>query len=162
MESRICAITGCAGGIGFEILSQLASKTLDLSFVLINRTAEDNNAIRQKLPEAKIEASYAVDLAELDDLISVAERIKLKITKIDILILNAGVMMVPFGLTHVGVETHQQINFVSNKILVDILMPNLLNSDIGSRVIVTSSVAHTWSGEKFNYCKLKPKSNDYG
>merc|ERR1711935_60830 len=149
MGQRTVALTGTSSGIGFEVLCQLASKSLDISFILINRTADDNKrAIAELLkiaPAAKFAATYAVNLAELDDVIQVAERIRSSHSKIDVLILNAGVMLVPFSLSHIGVETHHQIN-----------------SDIGARVIATSSVAHVWCGDEFEYAELKPSSVNYG
>ena len=164
--SRTVALTGTSSGIGFEVLCQLATKSLDINFILINRTADDNKRVLAELleiaPGAKCIASYAVNLAELDDVIQVAERVKATHAKIDVLILNAGVMMVPYSLSHTGVETHYQINFIANKVLVDVLMPNLLNSDIGARVIATSSVAHAWAGDEFEYAQLKPDQLNYG
>jgi len=166
MGQRTVALTGTSSGIGFEVLCQLATKSLDISFILINRTADDNKRVIAELleiaPAAKFAATYAVNLAELDDVIQVAERIRSSHSKIDVLILNAGVMLVPFSLSHIGVETHHQINFIANKVLVDVLMPNLLNSDIGARVIATSSVAHAWCGDEFEYAELKPSSVNYG
>ena len=163
---RVCVITGCSSGIGFEVLVQLAAKSIDISFVLINRTADDNKRVtaevKERIPSVKIEATFAVDLSELDDVISVSQRVKARIPVIDILVLNAGIMMVPFGMSHTGVEHHMNVNYLSNKVLVDVLLPNLLNSEIGSRVICTSSVAHAWSGEKFTFLQLKPSPKSYG
>ena len=72
-----------------------------------------------------------MDLFEVDKVIEVSKQIRLDYPVIDVLILNAGVMFEPFELSKYGIERHFQINFVSNKLLTDILLPSLLNSNSG-------------------------------
>ena len=95
--------------------------------------------------ESYFVSKFCIRDEQLDDVIAIARRIRDRLERIDTLILNAGVMMTPFSLTHVGVESHFQINYVANKVsfffkknitknqvLVDILMPRLLNSTVGA------------------------------
>ena len=72
-----------------------------------------------------------MDLFKIEDVVRVAETVRSDHQTIDSLILNAGIMMPKFKLTNIGIESQMQINFVSNKIFVDILLPLVMCSPNG-------------------------------
>lgn len=65
---------------------------------------------------------------------------------IDVLINNAGVMGVPQEYNEAGVEKHMQVNHVGHFLLTSLLMPSLMASQYGGRVVnVSSLIAYLWS-----------------
>jgi len=69
---------------------------------------------------------------------------------IDVLINNAGVMGVPKEYNEAGVEKHMQINHIGHFFLTSLLMPNLMASEHGGRVVnVSSLIAYLWSPFSF-------------
>ena len=71
-----------------------------------------------------------------------AKYVKQKYTKLDVLILNAGVMMTPPGVTKQGYEQQVGINCVGHFLLAQILAP------ITARQVWVSSKAHEMAGGK--------------
>jgi NAD(P)-dependent dehydrogenase (short-subunit alcohol dehydrogenase family) len=66
---------------------------------------------------------------------------------IDILINNAGIMSVPWGKTEDGVETQFAVNHLGPFLFTNLLMPSIIATK--GRVVFTSSVAHVYSGVRF-------------
>ena len=126
--------------------------------------------------------TYEMDLFKIEDVVRVAETVRSDHQTIDSLILNAGIMMPKFKLTKIGIESQMQINFVSNKIFVDILLPLVMCSPNGKfalvrsstasysmnhtenlgRVICLSSIAHQWSYRNFTWARMNPSRLNYG
>ena len=125
-----------------------------------------------------------MDLFKIEDVVRVAETVRSDHQTIDSLILNAGIMMPKFKLTKIGIESQMQINFVSNKIFVDILLPLVMCSTNGKfatvrdtfgtpsysmihtenlgRIICLSSIAHQWSYRNFTWARTNPSRSNYG
>ena len=75
----------------------------------------------------------------------------LKGYKLDILILNAGVMMTPYSTTKDGLEYQFGTNHIGHFLLVKLLMPLIIMSN--TRIVIVSSAAHQysyWEGIRFN------------
>ena len=69
----------------------------------------------------------------------------LKITdKIDVLINNAGIMMIEETITEDGNEKQMQVNHIGHFLLTKLLMP-VLEKSAPVRIVNVSSLAHTWS-----------------
>jgi len=163
--TRTCLITGTSSGIGLETVLGIAKSDPDCQFILINRTIESTKLsishLKSHIPDINILKTYEMDLFKIEDVVRVAETIRLDIQTIDALILNAGIMMPPFKLSKIGVESQVQINFVSNKIFVDILLPLVMASPNG-RIICLSSIAHQWSYKNLTWIRLNPTKTHYG
>lgn len=164
-HNRICLITGTTSGIGLQTVIGLAQSCNPCSFILINRNKQQTvTAVREvhrKVPDITILATYEIDLLNMEEVIHVSQRIRLEHPRIDLLILNAGIMMPKFQLTKIGLESQIQVNFVSNKILIDILLPSILNSSF-ARVICLSSIAHQWCYQDMKWLDLNPPIHNYG
>jgi NAD(P)-dependent dehydrogenase (short-subunit alcohol dehydrogenase family) len=101
-----------------------------------------------------------LDLSSLNSVKSGAAHFNREATRLDILLLNAGVAAVPPALTKDGYETHFGTNHMGHALLTQLLMPTLLHtarlpgSDV--RVVVLSSVGHTgFSQKSFNFSDVK-------
>lgn len=86
-----------------------------------------------------------LDLCSLNSVLDAANYVKSKYTKLDILILNAGVFGLPYCRTTDGFETTFQVNHLSQFYLTLLLKP-LLKS--GSRVVIVSSESHRYKVSK--------------
>jgi retinol dehydrogenase-12 len=70
-------------------------------------------------------------------------------SRLDVLILNAGIMAIPPGTTSDGYESQVGTNYLGHALLMHILLPTLLKTAEltrnDSRIVVLSSVAHSWT-----------------
>lgn len=144
LSKHVALITGANTGIGFETAYSLVKHGCTVILACRNVTAADEaiGKIKNEKPAAgeKCEAIH-LDLCSLNSVLQAANYVKSKYTKLDILILNAGVFGLPYCRTPDGFETTFQVNHLSQFYLTLLLKP-LLKS--GSRVIIVSSESHRY------------------
>ena len=88
--------------------------------------------------------AFALDLLSLSSVRNFSQEVlKIAGDKIDILINNAGIMMIEETITVDGNEKQMQVNHIGHFLLTQLLMPNLIRGS--ARIINVSSLAHTWS-----------------
>jgi NAD(P)-dependent dehydrogenase (short-subunit alcohol dehydrogenase family) len=103
------------------------------------------NSINSQITE-KVDIEWLpLDLTSLPSIKTAAEKVISKTDRLDILILNAGIMAVPYGKTEAGFEIQLGTNHVGHFLLTKLLMPTLqktatAGSDV--RVVTVSSEAH--------------------
>jgi len=134
-------VTGANAGVGFEIARVLAARGARVLLGCREQTrAQDAIArIKRITPNADL-VWLPLDLGDLDSVRTAAE-IAAKEPRIDALINNAGVMNPPLTRTKQGFESQFGINHLGVFALTSLLLPKLAETP-GSRVVVTSSVAH--------------------
>ncbi len=134
-------VTGANAGVGFEIARVLAAKGARVLLGCREQTkAQDAIArIKRITPNADL-VWLPLDLGDLDSVRTAAE-IAAKEPRIDALINNAGIMNPPLTRTRQGFESQFGVNHLGVFALTSLLLPKLAETP-GSRVVVTSSVAH--------------------
>jgi len=149
LTGKVALVTGGNSGIGFETVRQLALHGAQVW--LACRTELGGLGAVRTLTEAHPETSLDLNVIQitLDDLQSVAkcaETFLSKVSRLDILICNAGIMSAPYKLTKDGIEQQFQVNHLSHFLLVQRLLPLLRESGKTSghptRIVMLSSVAH--------------------
>jgi NAD(P)-dependent dehydrogenase (short-subunit alcohol dehydrogenase family) len=83
--------------------------------------------------------------------------------KLNILITNAGVRLVPEGRTQDGFEVHFGTNHLSHFLLFQLLQPTLLHSstpEFQSRVVALSSTAHRTAPLDFEDLNFEKRKYD--
>lgn len=140
---KLALVTGATGGLGYETALALARKGADV--VLAARNAEKGRAalalIRADAPQARLRFER-LDLASLDSVATVAERLLGEGRAIDLLVNNAGVMALPTRqVTDDGFEMQLGVNYLSHYALTARLLP-LLRKSRAPRVINLSSLMH--------------------
>ncbi|HEX2794291.1 MAG TPA: oxidoreductase [Croceicoccus sp.] len=142
---KVFVVTGANTGLGFEAAKVLVARGGVV--VMACRNADKASAamarIAAETPGARLDF-VELDQADLDSVRRAADALKAR-GRIDVLINNAGVMMPPLSRTAQGFELQFGVNHLGTFALTSLLLP-ALEQTAGSRVVVTSSIAHK-SGE---------------
>ncbi|MBB5767384.1 oxidoreductase [Xanthomonas euroxanthea] len=157
-------VTGANAGVGFEISRVLAA--LGARVLLGCREQGRADAaiarIKRLTPGADL-AWLPLDLGDLDSVRAAAAHV-LKEPRIDVLINNAGIMNPPLMRTKQGFESQFGVNHLGVFALTSLLLPKLAETP-GSRVVVTSSIAHlkaTLDWDDLNAERSYSKGDRYG
>ncbi|KAH7176082.1 hypothetical protein EDB81DRAFT_771853 [Dactylonectria macrodidyma] len=148
-------ITGANQGLGLE-----TARALHATGATVYLSARDPAKGQQAIDDIKAsdptnDAPLHVVGLSLDSLESVRKAAKdlLALTdKLNILILNAGIMFPPKGKTVDGFETQLGINYLGHFLLFQLLKPALLAAstpEFNSRVVSLSSTGHRAGGIRF-------------
>lgn len=136
-------VTGGNAGLGLATATALCEKGYEVLITV--RSSEKGEAAVRSVQEKVAQASISYGLMDALSLRSVhafASGVK---GPLDVLILNAGVMNVPFALSEDGIESQLQINHVAHFLLTHLLIPKLKD---GARVVTLASRAHLrWNQE---------------
>jgi NAD(P)-dependent dehydrogenase (short-subunit alcohol dehydrogenase family) len=137
-------VTG-ARGIGFEVGRGLARSGRHVVFAVRNLAVGEAAIGTIRAEDKDAEVSYELlDLADLSSVAAFGARMRASHDKLDVLINNAGVIMVPERETTAdGFELHFGTNHLGHFALVGNLLPLLLAADV-PRVTVVGSLAHRW------------------
>jgi NAD(P)-dependent dehydrogenase (short-subunit alcohol dehydrogenase family) len=128
-DGRRFVVTGASGGLGAELVRVLAGRGARV--VLAVRSLEKGETLART-----IDGDVEVRRLDVADLSSVAEFAE-DLGPVDVLINNAGVLALPFGLSPDGVELHFATNYLGHFALTSRLLPQLTD-----RVVVVGSAAH--------------------
>ena len=142
LTGKVIIVTGANSGIGFEAAKAFARKGAQT--ILACRSMDKAEAalaeIQAEIPNAPAEIMH-LDLANQASIHKFAEAFKAKFNRLDVLVNNAGIMMVPYGTTEDGFEKQFGTNHLGHFALTGLLIDFLLNTK-GSRVVNISSGGH--------------------
>jgi len=140
MEQTVCVVTGATSGIGMATASRLVSDGAHV--VGVARTSESGNAalrtIRQQVSPARVEMVHA-DLSLMSDVTALAERLVREYQRLDVVVLNAGVVRPDREITPEGFETDLATNVLGPFLLTRLLRHRLIESAPARVITVTSS-----------------------
>jgi NAD(P)-dependent dehydrogenase (short-subunit alcohol dehydrogenase family) len=94
---------------------------------------------------------YQVDLDSLASVRSVAQTIldDFSVSKIDVIVNNAGIMACPYEKTKDGLEMQFGVNHISHFLLANLLMPKILAAGPGARIVNISSYGNIMSDIRY-------------
>jgi len=104
--------------------------------------------IREEIPSAKL-TFIRLDLASLESIREFADGFKSKYGRLDILLNNAGIMLIPYGTTVDGFENTIGTNHLGHFALTGLLL-DILSKTAGARVVNVASSAHYRGEMDFN------------
>lgn len=132
-------ITGATDGIGLETARMLVSQGHNLLVHGRNQAKLDNvvKELKSLSGNGQIE-SYVADLSQLADVEALAKSVAQKNEKLDVLINNAGVFVVPNPVTEEGLDVRFTVNTIAPYLLTKKLLPLM---DGSGRVVNLSSAA---------------------
>ncbi|KXJ95008.1 hypothetical protein Micbo1qcDRAFT_187349 [Microdochium bolleyi] len=148
LKDKVILVTGGTSGLGKQSILELAKhgpKTIWLGARNTTKAQATINEIQAQVPGASIK-SIEMELSSLSSVRASAQKVIDSSERLDILLLNAGVMSVPPGTTKEGYEIQFGTNHVGHAMLTKLLLPLLLKTadEHGSaRVTVLSSTVHT-------------------
>ncbi|MEM9189120.1 MAG: oxidoreductase [Myxococcota bacterium] len=140
LSGRVAIVTGGYSGVGLETTRALAAKGVKV--VVPVRSPQ-----KAKESLASIEGDVttaALDLADLGSVRAFADSMLSELTKLDMLINNAGIMACPEARVGPGFESQFGVNHMGHFALTKALLP-LLTKTPNARVVTLSSTAHKLS-----------------
>ena len=119
LSGKTCIVTGANTGIGFETALDFAQR--DARVIIACRSIDKANKAAEKIKKLSKNSKIQVEKLDLSDLNSVrkfAQKMNSTLSKLDLLINNAGVMATPyiktidgfemqFGTNHLGISDFQ-------------------------------------------------------
>ncbi|KXN66915.1 NAD(P)-binding protein, partial [Conidiobolus coronatus NRRL 28638] len=143
LSRKVCIITGATSGIGLE-----TAKTLYKAGYLVilgTRNAEKTQELIETITDENSEGDLIHIPLDCNTLVSCKQfiqKFKSLNLKLDLLINNAGIMMVPYDETIEFLETQIGINYISHFYLTNQLIPHFNKN---SKIINLSSIAAYYS-----------------
>lgn len=150
LSGKTIIITGANSGLGLEATKAFAEKNAKV--IMACRSISKGELAKAQIIESYTAADITVvrlDLSDLTSIHSFTSKIKQSQTRLDVLLNNAGIMMVPYGLTVDGFEKQIGTNHLGHFALTGLLL-ELLKKTPGSRVVNVSSMAHKSGVMDFN------------
>ncbi|XP_067370919.1 dehydrogenase/reductase SDR family member on chromosome X-like isoform X2 [Channa argus] len=147
-DGKVAIVTGGGRGIGFEVarhMAGLGGKNEQEGLAAVRRICEEHK-------EAKVEFKK-LDLASLQCVRQFVQNFKERGLPLNILINNAGVMLIPESRTEDGFEQHFGVNYLGHFLLTWLLLDKLKASGKChnfSRVVNVSSSAHRIGNIRLN------------
>ena len=142
LSGKTILVTGGNSGLGFEAVKAFALKgaTVVMACRSLAKGEEAKKLLTGLNPQANITV-MELDLTDLKSIYSFVNQFKENHSRLDILLNNAGIMMVPYGLTKDGFENQMGTNHLGHFALTAQLL-ELLKTTPNSRVVNVSSMAH--------------------
>ena len=106
LTGKVAIVTGANSGIGWDTAVALAEKGAAVIMACRNlaRSEPALDALKARVPGADVELMQ-LDLASQESVRGFADEFKAKYDRLDLLINNAGIMMVPYGVTEDGIHS---------------------------------------------------------
>ena len=156
LTDKVIFVTGANQGLGLETVRALHATGATI-YLGVRDPEKGQNAIDDILSSSKTSAKtlhlIEMSLDSLDSIRAAATAFLARSSKLNILILNAGVMAAPEGRTKDGFETQLGICHVGHFLLFQLLQPRLLESStpgFNSRVVSLTSNGHRFSEIRFD------------
>jgi NAD(P)-dependent dehydrogenase (short-subunit alcohol dehydrogenase family) len=156
MAGKVVAITGANAGIGKETAVALAG--MDATVVMTSRDAGRGDAaladVRARSGNGSGVELMALDLAELDSVRQLATELLSRHDRLDVLVLNAGLVLRHRTETADGFETTFGVNHLGHFYLASLLLDRLRES-APARIVVVSSHAHKMARRGLDFDDLQ-------
>ncbi|KAH8807927.1 oxidoreductase [Xylogone sp. PMI_703] len=168
LEGKVVIVTGGTSGLGQQSDLEFArhgAKQLWLASRNLEKIESVISDIKKELPDASI-SPLELNLASFESIQKAAKTIIAETDRIDILILNAGIVAVPAAQISEGYEIQFGTNHVGHALLTKLLMPALLHTaeqtnDV--RIVFVSSDAFKLSpGHSIRFETLKTPGHEIG
>jgi NAD(P)-dependent dehydrogenase (short-subunit alcohol dehydrogenase family) len=128
LEGKAAIVTGATSGLGLEASQQLLSFGLS-SLIIAVRSPDKGEQVaitfRNQFPKATIQV-WSLEMESYDSIRSFAHRADTELSRMDIVILNAGLQLGHFQtVPSTGHEKLIQVNYLSTMLLAILMLPIL-------------------------------------
>ncbi|KAK9866173.1 hypothetical protein WJX84_008272 [Apatococcus fuscideae] len=162
LTGRTALITGGNSGLGAETARVLAGKGARV--ILTSRRVEAGEkvaaAIQKKTPKATV-AVKQLDLADLKSVQALAADMNASEPRLDLLILNAGVMACPKSYTKQNFEIQMGTNHLGHALLCQLLLEKMKAQTSPSRIVLLTSLAHEWAPDGIDFEDMHWRKKPY-
>ncbi|KAI9755890.1 MAG: putative choline transporter, neither null mutation nor overexpression affects choline transport [Chaenotheca gracillima] len=168
LSGKVYVVTGGSAGIGYGIVAHLLQHNPSKIYLLSAKEEHADEATTALKEWGDVDAKVEwvkTDLADLKQTDEVARRLKGELTRLDGLICNAAIGVGKYWETKDGIDSHFQINHLSQSHLAVTLLPTLLKTP-HSRLVLQSSALHamppgtTASTPPTRFASLEEINND--
>lgn len=137
LTGKTALVTGCNSGLGLETMRVLAMRGAHVigAARTQEKAAEACASVKGKT------TPVACELSDFDSVVACSDEVRRLDTPIDMLICNAGIMALPRLEQRYGLELQFVTNHLGHFILVNRLLPQVLDAPAG-RIVMLSSSAH--------------------
>lgn len=155
LQGKVILVTGANAGLGKQALLELARHQPDQIWLAArNREKAEAAAdeVRKEVPDAPIKI-LELDLASFASVAKAAETFSAQSDRLDLLMLNAGIMGASPGTTPDGYEHHFGTNHMGHALLTKLLLPVLEKTAQGEaaapvRIVVLSSLMYKMAPDR--------------
>lgn len=152
LKGKVAIVTGASGGLGAESSKQMLRLGLSHLIVAVRSVEKGKAAVTEMRKatqsQAKIEV-WPLEMESYDSIRQFARRCEAELSRIDIVILNAGLFPGrSFNRSSTGHEKGIQVNYLSTMLLAVLLLPILDSKSVPGtppRITVVNSVLATMS-----------------
>lgn len=135
-------ITGATNGIGLEAAVELARRGARVVIVGRDPRRTEAAVADVKARSGSSEVSYLLcDFSSQADIRRLAEEVKARLDRLDVLVNNAGAVNKKRGVTVDGIETTFAVNHLGYFLLTNLLL-DLLARSAPARIVTVASAAH--------------------
>lgn len=128
LSKQTAIVTGSNTGLGYEASRQLLDLKLSRLIMAVRSLDKGEQAasrLRQQYPRATIDV-WQLNMSSYDSIQAFARRVESQLDRIDIVLLNAGVIRMDFHtVKSTGHEEQVQVNYLSTMLLAVLLLPTL-------------------------------------
>lgn len=133
LSGKTAIVTGANAGIGYAIAHQLLALNLSTLVMAVRTTSKGEQAkakiiadpfVRSHNPKADIRI-MKLDMDSYDSVKQFSSKVKSELRQLDILVLNAGIMLLNLEISASGHDRTTQVNYHSNVLLTFELLPFL-------------------------------------
>ncbi|HUT82022.1 MAG TPA: SDR family oxidoreductase [Candidatus Bathyarchaeia archaeon] len=157
MKGKICLVTGATSGIGLEIAGGLAA--LGATVIIAGRNEDIGKQVVQDIKKRTGNGFIELMLADFSTqagVIHLADMVKERYDKLDVLVNNAGLYQPDHTLTSDGIEMTFAVNYLAPFLLSHELHDLLLKGQ-PSRIVITASSFHKTGYLDFNDLNMNEK-----
>ncbi|KAK3316536.1 hypothetical protein B0H66DRAFT_576378 [Apodospora peruviana] len=159
LAGKVILITGANSGLGRQSALELAKHQPERIWMAARDPLKGQEAasyIQARVPDAPV-TPLDLDLSSFESIKGAAKTVLASTSRLDILMLNAGLMGCPPKLTKEGYEIQMGTNHLGHAFLLKLLMPLLLKTATTPRVVSLASAAWKYADatQKIQFDTLK-------
>ncbi|KAH9862969.1 hypothetical protein J1614_010698 [Plenodomus biglobosus] len=163
LSGKVYVVTGASAGIGFGIIAHLLQHNPAKIYLLSNKeehAREAQEALKEWGDANRVEWRQC-NLEDLKQTDEVARSLAKELRRLDALVCNAGLGVGVYNETRDGIDSHMQVNVISQAHLTLTLLP-VLQKTQDSRIVHQSSDLHRASKSEWKFESIGEINQDIG
>lgn len=163
LSGKVFVVTGGSAGIGYGISAHLLQHGCEKLYLLGKKEehlAEAEEGLKKYGDISRVKL-VQIELEDLHQTDQVAKQLAGELTRLDGLLLNAGLGVGPYSETKDGIDNHMQVNVIAQHHLAMHLLPLLLKTE-DSRLVLQSSEFHRLLTSHPSFASVEELNRDVG